>query len=126
MTIKQLYRCSTTSNLGSVSKVYAKGVGAATSDLTGVKGVASIVRGGGAGIHTITLDRKFKSLLMFAYSVIDTGTVDDWTVVPTADLATGNTIAIQVFKGGTAADLPTTATLLMEITLGDTAALPAR
>ncbi len=123
---KQLYRCSTASNLGSVVKIYAKGVGAATSDLTGVKGVTSITRGGGAGIHSIVLDRKFQSLLMFAFTVLDTGTVDDWEVIPTADLATGNTIAIQVFKGGTAADLPTTATLLMEITLSDTAAKPAR
>lgn len=106
--------------------LYFRGTGAATSSLTAVKGkgLTSITRGGSAGIHTVVLDAKYNGLLYAQFQVIDTGTVDDWEVTLTSDLTTGNTFTIQVFKGGAAADLPTTAKLLAQIVLSNSAQLP--
>ena len=122
---KQLYRCSTSSNLGSVVKIYAKGVGADGADMTSVKGVTSIARTG-EGTYTVTLDRKFKALLGCSATVIDAGSVSSWSVVLTSDLTSGNTFTLQVFSDAVEADVISTGTLLLEITLGDTTALPAR
>ena len=77
------------------------------------------------GIYTIVLDSKFNGLLMAQFAVIDTGTIDDWAVTLDTDLTTGDTLVINVFKGGTAADLPTTAKLLGRLDLSNTAQLPA-
>lgn len=76
------------------------------------------------GIYTIVLDAKYNGLLMANFAVIDTGTIDDWSVTLDTDLTTGNTFVINVFKGGTAADLPTTARLLGKVELSNTAQLP--
>lgn len=108
-----------------VCTLFARATGAGTSALTGVKGkgITSITRSN-PGVFSLLLDSKFNGLLMFVGNVIDTGTVDDWEVIPTSDLTSGNTITFQVFKGGAAADLPATAKLLLQITLSNTAQLP--
>lgn len=111
-------------NLGGVVTLHGRGTGAATSPLTSVKGPWTISRSG-VGTHSIVLSRKFSGLLNANFVVIDGGTIDDWEVVLSADLATGNTIGIQVFKGGAAADLPATAKLLISLVLQDSAAKPA-
>lgn len=111
-------------NLGGVVTLHGRGTGAATSALTSVKGPWTITRSG-VGTHSIVLNRKFSGLLNAMFSVIDGGVIDDWEVTISADLATGNTIGIQVFKGGTATDLPATAKLLITLVLQDSAAKPA-
>lgn len=111
-------------NLGGVVTLHGRGTGAATSALTGVKGPWTITRSN-VGTHSIVLNRKFAGLLNAVFAVIDGGTIDDWEVTLSSDLTTNNTIGIQVFKGGTAADLPTTATLLITLILRDTSAKPA-
>ena len=105
--------------------LYFRATGAATSALTAVrgKGITSITRSG-VGIFSLLLDAKYNGLLQILFNVIDVGTVDDWEVTPTSDLTTGNTITFQVFKSGTAADLPTTAKLLGSVVLSNTASLP--
>lgn len=108
-----------------VVTLYCRGVGAATSSLTGVKGkgLTSITRTG-VGAHTITFDAKYNGLLFAVFSIIDTGTVDDWEVTLVEDLTTSNELKIAIFKGGTAADLATTGTLLGKFDLSNTAQLP--
>lgn len=125
MAIRQAVPRSTV-NIGGVHKIFGRAVGAATSDMTGLEGpgIASIVRGGSAGIHTITLSEKYQGLLMASFAVIDTGTIDDWEITLDTDLSSGNSFVINVFKGGAAADLPTTATLLMELTMNKSAVMP--
>lgn len=123
MTINQFYSDQQT-NVGGVVKLYGRGTGAATSALTSVKGPWTITRSG-VGTHSIVTSQKYAGLLNASFQVIDGGTIDDWEVVLSADLATGNTIGIQVFKGGVAADLPATAKLLIELTLANSAAKPA-
>ena len=112
-------------NVPGLVTIYGRAVGAATSDMTGLvgMGITSIARGG-VGIHTITLDKKYAGLLMASFAVIDTGTIDDWEITLDTDLTSGNSFVINVFKGGAAADLPTSATLLMEICLQNTAVKP--
>lgn len=112
-------------NVPGLVTIFARAVGAATSNMTGLVGlgVTSIVRSG-VGTHTITLDKKYAGLLMASFAVVDTGTIDDWEITLDTDLTSGTSFDIQVFKGGTAADLPTTATLLMEISLQNTAVKP--
>jgi hypothetical protein len=124
MTVRQAVSRQTVS-IGGVHKIYGRAVGAATSNMTGLEGpgIASIVRGG-VGIHTITLNEKYQGLLMAAFNVIDTGTIDDWEVTLDTDLTSGNTFVINVFKGGTAADLPTTTVLLMELTMNNSSVKP--
>lgn len=124
MAIRQAVQRST-ANIGGVHKIFGRAVGAATSDMTGLEGpgIASIVRGG-VGIHTITLSEKYQGLLMASFAVVDTGTIDDWEVTLDTDLSSGNSFVINVFKGGTAADMPTTATLLMELTMNNSAVKP--
>ena len=113
-------------NLGGVTTLFARGTGAATASLTGVKGngVTSIVRTG-VGLHTITLGRKFQGLLNLDGNVIDVTTEDDWEVTLKSDLTANQTIAIAVFKGGIAADLSTDEKLLLTIALQDTSVKPA-
>lgn len=111
-------------NLPMVVMLHGRGTGAATSALTSVKGPWTITRSG-VGTHSIVLNRKFAGLLNCVFSVIDTGTIDDWQVTLSADLATGNTLGIQVFKGGTAADLPATAKLLITLVMQDSSTKPA-
>lgn len=111
-------------NLGGVVTCHGRGTGAATSALTAVKGPWTITRSG-VGTHSIVLNRKFSGLLNAQFAVIDGGTIDDWEVTLSSDLTTNNTIGIQVFKGGAAADLPATAKLLITLVLQDTAAKPA-
>ena len=123
MAINQLFS-ETFTNLGAVTTLYGRAIGAATSVPTGQKGPWVITRTG-VGLLTITLNRKFAGLLSAKFTVIDTGTIDDWAVTVDTDLTTGNTIPVAIWKSSTAPDLPTTATLLIEITLQDTAAKPA-
>lgn len=111
-------------NLGSVVTLHGRGTGAATSALTGVKGPWTITRSN-VGTHSIVLSRKYAGLLNAMFAVIDGGTIDDWEVTLSSDLTTNNTIGIQVFKGGVAADLPTTAKLLITLVLQDSATKPA-
>lgn len=124
MTIRQAIPRSTM-NIGGVHKIFGRAIGAATSNMTGLEGpgITSIVRGG-VGIHTITLDQKYQGLLMAGFAVVDTGTIDDWEVTLDTDLTSGNTFVINVFKGGAAADLPTTTVLLIELTLNSSAVKP--
>lgn len=113
-----------TTNVPSVTKVYARGTGAGAANLTGIKGVTSIAQTA-TGKYTITLDRKYKGLLAFNGSVIDVTSVDDWAVALESDLTSNQTIGILVTKSGTATDLTTDEKLLLEITLQETAMLPA-
>lgn len=123
MAINQLVEQQYT-NLGGVTTLHGRGTGAATSALTSVKGPWSITRSG-VGTHSIVLNRKFAGLLNANFAVIDAGTIDDWEVTLSSDLTSGNTVGIQVFKGGAAADLPATAKLLISLVLQDTATKPA-
>lgn len=114
------------SNLGGVTMIHARGTGAATSNLTSVKGngIASITRTG-VGTHRVTLNRKFAGLLNVIGNVVDVTLPDDWEVNPITDLTNNLTIDIQVFKGGAATDLSTDEKLLLTLVLQDTAAKPA-
>lgn len=111
-------------NVPGVSIVYARGTGAGAANLTAVKGVTSIAETA-TGKYTVTLDRKYKGLLMFNGVVIDPTSVDDWEVSLESDLTSNQTIGILVTKSGTATDLTTDEKILLEITLQDTATLPA-
>jgi hypothetical protein len=111
-------------NLPGVSKVFARGTGAGAANLTSVKGVTSIAETA-TGKYTVTLDRKYKGLLMVTGIIIDPSSVDDWEVTLESDLTSNQTFGILVTKSGTAADLTTDEKLLLEITLQDTAGLPA-
>lgn len=124
MTINSMFRQQKVNVPGLVT-LFGRCVGAATSDVTGLvgMGIASIARTN-VGIHTVTLGAKYAGLLGWKCAVIDTGTIDDWEVTLDTDLSSGNSFVIQVFKGGTAADLPTTATLLFEISLQDSSVKP--
>lgn len=112
-------------NVPGLTSLFGRCVGAATSNVTGLvgMGITSIVRSG-VGTHTVTLGKKYAGLLGANFAVIDTGTIDDWEVTLDTDLTSGNAFDIQVFKGGTAADLPTTATLLFEISVQDSSVKP--
>ena len=123
MTINTFFQESM-DNLGSVVRLHGRATGAATSSFTGVKGPWTITRSN-VGIHSLVLNRKFAGLLNAQFAVIDTGTIDDWEVTLSSDLTSGTTIGLQIFKGGTAADMPTTAKLLITLTLQDTSAKPA-
>ena len=79
----------------------------------------------GSGVYNITLTDNWAALIFTSFNVIDTGTIDDWEVIVDVDLTT-KVVAIQVFKGGVAADLPTTATLMGVMVLLDSAALPVK
>lgn len=110
-----------------VVRLFARGTGASTSNLTSVKGkgITSIVRTG-TGAHTITLTDKWNGFLMLSAAVISTATADDYEVTVTEELvATSKTVKIVIFKGGTAADLQTTDKLLLEIVVSRTAQKPA-
>lgn len=111
-------------NVPGVSIIYGRGTGAGAANLTAVKGVTSIAETA-TGKYTVTLDRKYKGLLMFNAIVIDPTSVDDWEVSLESDLTSNQTIGILVTKSGTATDLTTDEKLLLEITLQDTATLPA-
>lgn len=107
-------------------KIYARGTGAGTSALTSVKGkgVTSITRQG-VGTHTVNLTDTWNGLLAFSACVIDATTPDDWEVVVTAEtVASTKTVAIAIFKGGTAADLSTDEKILIEITVSRSANKP--
>lgn len=111
-------------NLPGVVTLYGRATGAATSAFTGVKGPWTISRSG-VGTHSIVLTEKYQGLISAKFSVIDTGTIDDWEVTLSSDLTSNTTIGIQVFKGGAAADMPTTAKLLIEISLQSSSTKPA-
>lgn len=107
--------------------LYGRATGANTSALTSVKGkgIASIARTG-AGAHTITLADKYNGLLMFKASILSTATADDYEVTLVEELVSSSkTIKIAIFKGGSAADLQTTDKILFQITLSNSAQLPA-
>lgn len=110
-----------------VLRLFGRGTGAATSNLTGVKGagVTSIVRTG-VGSHTITLADKWPGLLMFSASILDANaTPDDWEVTVVEELvATSKTIKIAIFKGGAATDLTTDRKLLFEAVLSNNTTPP--
>ena len=109
-----------------VVRLYGMGVGAATSNLTGVKGkgITSIVRTG-VGLHTITLANKWNGFLMADFCIIDATTPDDWEVTVVEELvATSRTVKIAIFKGGTAADLSTDEKIKFELVLSNTVQLP--
>lgn len=85
-------------------------------------GVASVVQAEtGAGVITITLANKYTQFLGLRVTPVDAGTVDDWEFIPTAvDVASAKTITLAAFKGGTAADVPNTCPLYLEIVLTNT------
>lgn len=124
MAIHSMFKLSQVNVPGLVT-LFGRAVGAATSNMTGLVGlgITSITRSD-VGIHTVVFDKKYAGLLHAKFQVIDTGTIDDWSVTLDTDLTNGNTVVINVFKGGTAADLPTTATLLMEFNLQDSSVKP--
>jgi hypothetical protein len=111
-------------NLGGVVTLHGRATGAGASALTAQKGPWAITRTG-IGLHTITLNRKFAGLLQLTGTVIDVTTPDDWVVVPTTDLTSGQTIGIAIFKGGVAAELTTDEKILLSVTVQDTAVKPA-
>jgi len=109
-----------------VVRIFGGGTGAATSDLTSVKGkgVASITRTD-VGLHTITLDDKWAGLLMFDACIIDATTPDDWEVGVTEELVSSSkTVKIAIFKGGSATDLSTDEKIKFEIVVSDSNQLP--
>jgi hypothetical protein len=109
-----------------VLRIFGRATGAATSNMTSLKGagVASLARTG-VGAHTLTLTDKWPGLLMFKATILDAGTVDDWEVIPIEELvATSKTVKFVIFKGGAAADLPTTGKILFELVLSNSTKLP--
>ena len=81
--------------------------------------------GSGSGQYNITLTDTWAALVYASFNVIDTGTIDDWEVIVDVDL-TSKVVAIQVFKGGAAADLPTTATLMGLLVMANSSAKPVK
>lgn len=108
-----------------VIHLWARGTGAAAANLTSVKGkgIASITRTD-VGAHTITLNDKYKGVLMLTAQIIDVTAPDDWEVVMTTDLTNSKTIGIQIFKGGAATDLTTDEKILLKLDMVDTTTVP--
>lgn len=108
-------------------ELFLKGPGNTTSDMTLTYGLGfnPTVAHTGTGAYTITLTDTWNACMGAWFNVIDTGTIDDWEIIIDTDLAS-KTITIQVFKGGTAADLPTTATLVGRVVLLNSAAKPLK
>lgn len=112
-----------------VVKLFAKATGTGTDaaqTLTSGVGVASIVQSATSTL-TITLSDKYAAFLGLSFSVVDAGTVDDWSFSVTAEtVSTTKTIVGTVFKGGSAAALPATAKACFEINLLNTSQIPAK
>ncbi len=106
-------------------QIFGRATGAGAANMTALKGkgVTSITRTG-TGAHTIVLADKYKGVLMAQFAVISTATADDYEVMLTSDLTSGTTVGIAIFKGGAAADLQTTDTLLFKFELVDTTTVP--
>lgn len=114
---------------GESVKLFARFVGGGDdTNPTGLKGkgIASVAQIGssGSGTYDLVLTDKYNGLLGVNVTFIDTGTADDWEWSLLTDLASNTTLHFQFFKGGSAADLPTTLTVLVEISLSNSKALP--
>lgn len=110
-------------------KLFLKSVGNTTSNMTTTYGLgmSTTITRNSAGTYGITLRDKYAALIHASFNVIDAGTVDDWTInVVSEAVASTKIIVITVFKDGTAADLPATATLTGEITLSNTSIIPVK
>ncbi len=108
-------------------ELFLKGVGNTINNITLDYGLGfnpTVVRTG-PGAYTITLTDTWNACMGAWFNVVDTGTIDDWEVIIDTDLAS-KTIAIQVFQGGLAADLPTTATLVGRVVLLNSTAKPVK
>lgn len=130
MTVNQ-YFSETSTNIPSRVDLCARGVGNGAASLTGVKGVTSIVWVS-TGKYTVNLPRKFAGLVGLRGSVINSAGTTLSLVFASADavLASG-TITIEVFGGLTTVaptrrDLTSADTLLLEISLMDSAQKPAK
>lgn len=110
-----------------VVKIYARCVGAAAADPTGLQttghgsaGVASIAYNAATGKLLVTLDNKWADLLHCTGQVIDTTTPDDWEVTVDAEtISSTKTISLSIWKGGALANLTTDEQLLLEITVAN-------
>lgn len=112
-----------------IVELFLKSVGNTASNMTTTYGLgmSTTITRNSAGTYGITLSDKYAALIHATFNVIDAGTVDDWTVnIVSEAVATTKIIVITVFKSGTAADLPTTATLTGQITLSNTAIIPIK
>lgn len=85
------------------------------------KGTTSLVASTATvGLYTLTLQDAWGKLMIIKPAVIDTGTADDWVITPvTETVSTTKSITLQVFKGGTATALPSTAKLYLELVLSN-------
>lgn len=118
-------------NVPSTVRILGSGVGAATADLTSQKGMTFTRTG--AGAHTVTLPKKFSGLLMVNQAVVSTATAAVWTMLVVENtVATDGKFKIVISKAAdnhtnapTATDLATTDTLLLDVTVEDSAVKPA-
>lgn len=112
-----------------IVELFLKSVGNTTSNMTTTYGLgmSTTITRNSAGTYGITLSDNYAAFIGANFNVIDAGTVDDWTVnIVSEAVATTKIIVITVFKGGTAADLPATATLTGRITLSNTSIIPIK
>jgi hypothetical protein len=113
-------------------KLFGKCVGAVGASPTGLKGlgIASIAWVS-TGIYDITLSDKWSGLLAAQFTVIDSTGLRHYVFnIKTQTVATTKIIRINVFAAAsltapTLADLVATDTLLMELTLSNSAQVPA-
>lgn len=111
--------------------ITAKCVGNAGANPTNVRGlgVASITWVS-TGKYLVTLQDKWNALLQFEANVLDSTGAKHFRITPSAeDVATGKTITFEVFAGATTvaptrADLAATETLMLTLTLSNTAQKP--
>lgn len=129
MAIRQVYEEQYT-NIPSLTKIFARGIGAGASSLTGVKGVTSIAWVS-TGKYTITLPKKFSGLVGFQANVINSAGTTLSVAFLSADAAlSAGTLTMEVFGGLTTVaptrrDLTSADILLLEISLVDSATKPA-
>lgn len=110
-------------------KIFARCVGAAAADPTGLQttgagsaGVASIAYNAATGKLRVTLDDKWNNLLQCVGQVIDTTAPDDWEVTVDAEsVSSTKIIDLSIWKGGALANLTTDEQLLLEITVMNSA-----
>lgn len=130
MTINQMFE-ETQTNVPSRVDLYARCVGNGAASPTGVKGVTGITWVS-TGKYTITLPRKYAGLVGFNYVVINSaGTTLSSVFISADNVASAGTLTIEVFGGATTVaptrrDLTSADTLIMDISVMDSAQKPAK
>lgn len=114
-------------------KLFAKCVGAAAANPTGQKGLgfpAAAFAWVSTGKYTLTLSDKYAALLAADFQAISSGGIKHFSFAITSEtVASTKIITFEVYSGATGvaptrADLAATDTLLVELTLSNTAQAP--